>query len=184
MNVSVRAYQPSDETAWTRCRTLAFLDTAYFDDVTPAKPSYEGASIELVAHDGDGFVGLLDATIDGQTATIETIATHPDHQRSGVGDALLTRTRRLLPSAVTVLDAWTRDDLGANNWYRTRGFEESFRYLHVYASGNELAEAVAATRHELTAVAGFFHAHIEAEAELRQFFHRLPVCRQYALRLR
>lgn len=29
----IRNYQENDEKSWIRCRLLAFVDTAYFDDV-------------------------------------------------------------------------------------------------------------------------------------------------------
>ena len=44
----VRAYRSDDEKQWVRCRTLAFLDTAYFDNVLVAKERYEHPAIELV----------------------------------------------------------------------------------------------------------------------------------------
>ena len=30
--VTIRDYEPADEEAWLRCRVLAFLHTAYYDD--------------------------------------------------------------------------------------------------------------------------------------------------------
>ncbi len=39
MSYPIRDYRTSDETSWLRCRVLAFLDTAYYDDVWTAKPS-------------------------------------------------------------------------------------------------------------------------------------------------
>src|SRR5699024_9389667 len=35
-------------------------------------------------------------------------------------------------TAVTVIDAWTREDVPELAWYRARGFAESEHYLHVY----------------------------------------------------
>src|SRR5699024_10905432 len=35
-------------------------------------------------------------------------------------------------TAVTVIDAWTREDVPALAWYRARGFAEAEHYLHGY----------------------------------------------------
>ena len=51
--------------------------------------------------------GRLDATTEGSEATITTIAVHPDHQRDGIGGALLNEVRALLPEQLKTLDAWT-----------------------------------------------------------------------------
>ncbi|MDQ1375181.1 MAG: hypothetical protein QOJ09_2519 [Actinomycetota bacterium] len=162
---------------------LAFLDTAYFDDVLTAKPEYENA-IQLVAVDGSALVGLLDVAVEGEAATIETIAVDPSRYRSGVGSALLDEAKTRLPATVRSLDAWTRDDDQANGWYAAKGFVETLRYLHVYASSpEEAASAIRSPMHDLTLVKGFFHAPIEAESQLRESFHRVHICRRYELAL-
>jgi len=40
---------------------------------------------ELVAEDCGAIVGVLDLSAEGQLATIDTIAVHPDHQWRGIG---------------------------------------------------------------------------------------------------
>jgi hypothetical protein len=71
--VPARDYQSSDQQAWLRCQTLAFLRTAYFDDVLTSKPvPIRGA--ELVAVDNSTIVGLLDLTLDGQSARVSDAA--------------------------------------------------------------------------------------------------------------
>lgn len=177
----IRRYEPKDEMRWTRCRTLAFLDTAYFDDVLQSKPIYEDDSIEVVAFDGDDLVGLIDVSCDKTTATIETIAVHPDRQGIGLGTALLSEVVEHLPALVASVDAWTRDDAAANAWYQGQGFVESYKYLHVYANDEEITHASLTTRSGLTPVAGFFHADLKDEKELRALFSRVHVCRQYVL---
>lgn len=179
--LAIRRYDPRDEKRWTRCRTLAFLDTAYFDDVLQSKPVYGGDIIEVVAFDGDDLVGLIDVSYDESTATIETIAVHPDCQGSGLGTALLAEVVEHLPTTVASVDAWTRDDAAANTWYQSRGFAESYKYLHVYATEQEITHASLTTRSGLTPVAGFFHADLKDEKELRGLFRRVHVCRQYVL---
>lgn len=89
--MEIRRYSPKDEIGWIRCRTLAFLNTAYFDNVLNKKEMYENPSIELVALEGGQVVGLLDIEYEEKEKTICTqgegpggmiwhIATHPDYQ--------------------------------------------------------------------------------------------------------
>ena len=181
--VEIRRYHPDDEPGWARCRVLGFLDTSYFDDVQPTKPDHGTDTIELVATDDGVVVGVLDISIDGDLATIDTVAVHPDARRSGVATHMLRHAEDLLEtrSSMTTLDAWTRDDAAANAWYRSSGFVEAYRYLHVTRRPTECAEAVPATRHGLHPVTGFFHATLDDEVEtagrLRQD-PRLPALRE------
>lgn len=178
--LTVREYRTADEADWLRCRVLAFLSTSYFDDVARSKPTYQSPSVELVALRDGALVGLIDVAVAGDAATIETIAVDPDESRSGVGSLLLEEATRLLPRTVRELDAWTREDTAANNWYLSRGFTERFSYLHVFAaSGAEIERAVKSGRQGLLPVSGFFHANIEDEDQLRRRFRRVHVCRQY-----
>ena len=179
-NAVIREYVPADELAWLRCRALAFLSTSYFDDVVRAKPTYKQPSIELVASQDDDLVGILDLAIYGDFVTIETVAVHPDFPRTGIGSALLTEAIRRVPKSLALIDAWTREDEAANGWYRSRGFTEAFRYLHVYASERgEIERAVPSTSGGIRAVSGFFHADVSDEESLRKQFRRVHVCRRY-----
>jgi ribosomal protein S18 acetylase RimI-like enzyme len=106
---------------------LAFLHSAYYDDVLIEKPPVPG-ELELVAADGDDVVALLDVSVDGAAATIESVAVHPDRCRRGLATALLERALADLSArGVRRLEAWTREDEAANAWYRRRGFAESER---------------------------------------------------------
>ena len=194
MSVEVRDYRPSDEQAWLRCRVLAFLGTAYFDDVCTSKP-VPGRGAALVAVDGGAahggvresspaIVGVLDLSVHGPLATIDTIAVHPDHQGAGIGTSLFdqARARAAALGAVTI-DAWTRDDEPVLAWYRARGFAESEHYLHVYADRYvSAAEPLAAVdaRPGLEPVKLFLHAPLAREEELRRTFRRVHVCRRFA----
>ncbi|MFI6903360.1 GNAT family N-acetyltransferase [Nonomuraea sp. NPDC050394] len=176
----------ADEPSWLRCRVLAFLGTAYFDDVAPAKPAITAPGFELVVADRhDTVLGLMDVAVRGELATIETVAVHPDHQHVGIGRALLeqamTRVRAL--SAVTTLDAWTRDDPDALRWYRAMGFRESDRYLHVYATAGEPERALTGARPGLYPVSVFLHAGLAEEERLRREFARVHVCRRFSIAL-
>lgn len=183
MPVVIRDYEPADEQGWLRCRVLSFLGTPYFDDVMTAKQS-PAAGAELVAVQDGTIAGVLDLSVDGALATIDTIGVHPDHQHLGIGTMLLrlARQRAAALGAVTI-DAWTRDHEPALRWYRARGFAESSHYLHVYADhytdAREPAGAVT-FRPGLTPIKVFLHATLDREAELRAAFSRVHVCRRFA----
>ncbi|WP_329481474.1 GNAT family N-acetyltransferase [Kribbella sp. NBC_01484] len=176
---TVRDYAPGDETPWLRCRVLAFLDTTYYDDVATIKPRRE-AGLELVAAFGDQVVGILDASVTGSESTIETIAVHPDYRRLGIAQRLLNEIcDRLQRRGATQVDAWTRDDEGTLAWYRSQGFEQKMRYLHVYASDPDEAVSAFGSQLDLMPRAGFFHAWLDHEDALRNRFSRVYSCRQF-----
>ena len=96
MDYTVRPYRHTDETAWVRCRLLAFLKTSYFDDVKQRKTSIAEPGFELVAVDPAGeLVGLIDVEVEQGEATVDTIAVHPDHVARGIGRALLNDLGRV-----------------------------------------------------------------------------------------
>lgn len=176
---NVRDYRASDQKDWLRCRVLAFLDTAYFDDVWTAKPRIPHG-VELVADFGGSVVGVCDATVDGEVATLETIAVHPDHRRLGVGHALLQSALAAVAGlGARSLTAWTRDDEAAIAWYEAEGFRRSFRYLHVYASSPHEMELAVEAQLDLKPRLGFFHAWEEHEAALRASFTRVHGCHEF-----
>jgi ribosomal protein S18 acetylase RimI-like enzyme len=159
---------------------VAFLRSHYYDDVLIEKPRFDGG-VELVAIDGDAVVGLIDVSVDGPAATIESIAVHPDRCREGIGTALLDGALAWLAERrVRKIDAWTREDEAANGWYRSRGFDESERYLHVYARGDEEISRAVTAEAGLVGVHAFLHmVDIGREREMRDTFARVYVCRCY-----
>ena len=178
--VEVRDYDPADESSWLRCRVLGLLGTTCYDDVWPAK---RRADLELVAVDG-AVAGLLDVSVPGDRAAIETVVVHPDHRGRGIATALLAEAvRRLERCGVRSVDAWTREDEPALNWFARNGFVEECRYLQVYASPAEVG-TVLSVKHGLEPVSAFLHARIEREAEMRQRFERVHVCRRLVRELR
>lgn len=183
MAAEIRQFVSADEAQWLRCRALAFLDTAYFDDVVANKQPSQDA-IELVAvHDGL-IVGILDATIEKAIATVDTIAVHPDFRRQSIATRLLKEGMAgAAKRGATTIDAWTRDDAWVLAWYRARAFVEDEHYLHVYADyraqAGEPSDAV--TSHDrLQAVKVFLHAELDAETEMRRRFQRVHVCRRFS----
>jgi ribosomal protein S18 acetylase RimI-like enzyme len=176
---AVREYAQDDERSWLHCRVLSFLDTNYYDDVVTAKPVRD-PGLELVAVDGDQVIGLLDASLDGTSSTIETLAVHPDHRRLGIARVLLAEiATRLQTRGAIQVDAWTRDDAGTLAWYQSQGFVQKTHYLHIYASTPEEARAVFGSPLNLMPRSGFFHAWPDEEDALRNQFTRVHTCRQY-----
>ncbi|HEY9290300.1 MAG TPA: GNAT family N-acetyltransferase [Microlunatus sp.] len=176
---TIRPYQPTDETGWLRCRVLSFLDTGYYDDVCRTRPRKDDLAVSLVAVSDNQVVGLIDVTVAGTAATIDSIAVHPDCQHHGLGSRLLESALEQLSPQVSSIDAWTREDEAANRWYQSHGFHEHDRYLHVYKDWDESTDGITAPRPLSAPVTAFMHASIEHEAELRSRFRRVYICRQY-----
>ena len=190
MNYTIREYTPADETSWVRCRVLAFLDTAFYDSVVPSKRAMGLPGLELVVVDEAGsVVAIMDTGIEGELATIDTVAVHPDHRRRGLGRQLLARTREWAREVgATTLDAWTRDDADTLAWYRSQGFAESDHYLHVYAfhytDPAEPGRAIAVPRAGLRPMLVFGHAPRADEERLRSEFARVHVDRRFSMPIR
>lgn len=189
----VREYRDTDADSWLRCRLLSFFYTNYYDDIVTARSEYEHPSIRSVAvesgdADSDGdVVGLMDTTFDGTNATIEVLAVHPDHARRGIGTALLHRCLadpRFTDAGVETLDAWTREDEPANKWYLANGFVEEFSYLHVHVDVTDDTTGFESPDGLTKPLRALVHASRDREAELRQRFGRVYVCRRYVRTIR
>ena len=177
-STTLRRFAPEDEPSWLRCRVLSFLGSAYFDDVRTRRPS--DPQLQLVAVRGDAVIGILDVEIEGSLATIDTLATHPDHQQEGIASRLLALALEQLPPGVTTLDAWTRDNEAALAWYRRHGFAESDHYLHVYKSWGEDVPGFTSPEGLSAPVIAFCHGALADEEEMRERFDRVHVCRRFS----
>jgi putative acetyltransferase len=119
----IRAYTPSDldavTDAWYAASLLAhsFLPAEFFvaeraalrDEWMPVAEAYVyGAGDDVV-----GFVALVGDEIGG-------LFVHPDHQRRGVGRALLDHVRSLRPSLE--VDVFAENEIG-RRFYAEYGFE-------------------------------------------------------------
>jgi ribosomal protein S18 acetylase RimI-like enzyme len=185
MALTLRDYEPGDEAGWLRCRVLSFLHTAYYDDVVPTHPPPTLPGFGLVALESGAIVGVLDVSVVANLATIDTIAVHPDAQRRGIGSALfMEAVARAGAAGATTIEAYTRDDEQALAWYRAQDLTESEHYLHVYANlyadPAEPKRAIASAHLGLEPVVVFSHHTLEQEAELRQQFRRVHVCRRFS----
>lgn len=196
MGFTIRDFADVDEPSWLRCRVLSFLGSSYYDDVAIARTSFPGQAIRLVAAQdkpegmttpGDQeVIGILDVELweegGASVATIDTVAVHPDHQRSGIAGALLRHAVATLAGhGVRWLDAWTREDPASNAWYAAQGFALDQTYLHVYKD-----DAAGDPDHGHTApfglaapVKAFFHGPDEDPGRWRERFARVHQCRRY-----
>jgi GNAT superfamily N-acetyltransferase len=130
--------------------------------------------------------------MDGNGGTIDTIATHPDHQGKGVATALLRTALPVLqdlgiatldastpgrldawtPGRLDAwtpgrLDAWTPEDAPANGCYLRNGFSEIYRYMHVYLGAYDDPDGFATPEGLSLPIIGFMHGLLEHETELR-----------------
>lgn len=145
----IRDYQNDDEQGWLRCRVLAFLNTAYYDNVLNKKEVYKNPSIELVAEIDGKIVGLIDVEYEKKEKTVCSrgtglggmiwhIAVHPDYARQGIGESLLKAAeKRAIDLNLNRFEAWTRDDGWVRSWYEKMGFRLTESYYHLYFEGNE-----------------------------------------------
>jgi ribosomal protein S18 acetylase RimI-like enzyme len=149
MKLTIREYNESDEKAWVRCRVISFLDTAYYDNVYQKKERYENPSIELVAEMDGKIVGLLDLEYDNEKGdvcykseeiggVIWHLAVHPDYRRNKIADKMLEiAVEKAKEQNCKIIQAWTRDDIAALEWYKKNNFTKRESYYHVYVSGSE-----------------------------------------------
>lgn len=165
----LRKYNEKDEQGWLRCRVLAFLNTAYYDNVLKEKEVYENPSIELVAIQDQQVVGLIDIEVETEPKSVCTmqdelggmiwhIAIHPDYQRQGIGEKLLEAAIEYAKeSNLKYLEAWTRDDDWVQAWYEKKEFKQTSSYYHLYLEGAELNAIPREKRQNFYAVSMFAH---------------------------
>ncbi|HHK5601563.1 TPA: GNAT family N-acetyltransferase [Bacillus tropicus] len=165
----IRDYQNEDEQGWLRCRVLAFLNTAYYDNVLNKKEVYENPSIELVAEMDGEIVGLIDVEYEKKEKTVCSrgtglggmiwhIAVHPDYARQGIGESLLKAAeKRAIDLNLNRFEAWTRDDDWVRNWYEKMGFRLTESYYHLYFEGKEVNNRISSNIPNLYPILVFGH---------------------------
>jgi ribosomal protein S18 acetylase RimI-like enzyme len=194
----IREYSTDDEKGWVRCRVLAFLDSAYYDDVYPEKEHYSSQSIELVAEIEGKVIGLLDIECENEPRTICSrgpdldekhlagmiwhLAVHPDFRSQGIARNLLLHaieeSRRL---GISRLEAWTRNDIQVEKWYQSQGFQRVESYYHIYMDSNEIApEIVNAEVPGMKLMSAFAHYTGNDDSIINQF-KRVYRCNRYDL---
>ncbi|WP_037593004.1 GNAT family N-acetyltransferase [Sporosarcina sp. D27] len=165
----IRDYEPNDEMGWVRCRVLAFLETAYFDNVLKQKERYDNPAIELIAEMDGQIVGLIDVEYEKEERTVCSrgeglggmiwhIAVHPDFSRQGIGQQLLnSAVNRAKAIGLNRFEAWTRDDLWVWNWYEKQKFTNVYSYYHIYFEGDEMTQRIQSEIPKLHLVNAFAH---------------------------
>lgn len=165
----IREYKDTDEISWVRCRTLSFLNTAYFDNVLNKKEKYENPAIELVAELNGQIIGLIDVEYEKEEKTVCSrgqglggmiwhVAVHPDYYRQGIGKQLLQEAeKRATNLGLNRFEAWTRDDCWVRNWYEKVQFKKVYSYYHIYLEGNEMKNRIQSTIPNLHLVNTFAH---------------------------
>lgn len=192
----IRKYGPKDEQGWVRCRVLAFLDSAYYDNVLREKEHYEHPAIELVAEIDQQIVGLIDIEYEtehgsvcskrsGLGGMIWHVAVHPDYRKRGIAAALLQAAEKLAKQeGIVRLEAWTRDDEWVNQWYEKQGFEWRESYLQVFMEGTQEIDSVLQNHNsELIPVLAFAHFLGQEKEKIKRKFKRVHECNLYERKL-
>ena len=186
--MEIRDYHVDDEIGWVRCRVLAFLDTAYYDNVLQKKETYAHPSIELVAIENQQVIGLIDIEYEEQAHTVCSrgegiggmiwhIAVHPDYRRQGIGHQLLKAAeKRAREKKLNRLEAWTRDDDWVNNWYIHNQFSLVDSYLHVFLDGDEMKQTLTSDIQELFPIQAFAHYVGKEQENIKERFTRVHDC--------
>ncbi len=98
--------------------------TAYTDDPEALRKGYENSLLVLAAYEGEELLGIIRAVGDGYTVVfVQDILVFPEHQRKGVGSALL---RALLDryASVRQIELVTDDTPKTIAFYQSLGFME------------------------------------------------------------
>lgn len=145
----IRAYMPSDEQGWLRCRVISFLDCSYWNDVKTSKERYSHPTVSLVAQERGQIVGLLDVELDsddiaypdcGRGAVLWHMAVLPEYRRQGIAAKLWKEAeKRLIAEGITYCELWTQEDDAANRFYRAMGFTQQVQnsWLRCYAKWDD-----------------------------------------------
>ncbi|AAM26009.1 MULTISPECIES: GNAT family N-acetyltransferase [Bacillus] len=180
----IRDYQNDDEQGWLRCRVLAFLNTAYYDNVLNKKEVYKNPSIELVAEIDGKIVGLIDVEYEKKEKTVCSrgtglggmiwhIAVHPDYARQGIGESLLKAAeKRAIDLNLNRFEAWTHDDGWVRSWYEKMGFRLTESYYHLYFEGNEMNNRISSNIPNLYPVFTFGHYDGEETEQFKELTRR------------
>jgi ribosomal protein S18 acetylase RimI-like enzyme len=112
------------------------------------------------------------------------LAVHPDHQRTGIGAALLRDAEhRARARGIERFEAWTRDDAGTRAWYEATGFDLVDSYLNVYIELDEgLRDLFPVTSDGIRPVKMFAHYVGDDRDAMRERFARVHENVLYELR--
>ena len=197
----IRKFTKYDEEGWVRCRVLAFLDSAYYDDVHREKEHYESQSIELVAEVQGEIVGLIDIECENEPHTVCSsssdgdesrlagmiwhLAVHPGFRRQGIAKGLLQQaieeSREL---GLSRQEAWTRNDGQAEMWYQKQGFQRAESYYHIYIDSDEITPEILNAKVSGMYLRSTFAHYTGNDTSIISKFKRVYRCSRYDLILK
>lgn len=103
--------------------------TAYTDHPKTLRKGFENSLLTLAAYEGEQLLGIIRAVGDGHTIVfVQDILVAPEHQRKGIGTALLQ----------TVLDRYShvrRIELATDNTEKTVAFYKSMGFREMSEIG-------------------------------------------------
>ena len=98
--------------------------TAYTDHPDTLKRGYENSLLTLAAYEDDQLLGLIRTVGDGHTIVfVQDILVFPEHQRKGIGSALLQAILDRY-SHVRQIELATDNTLKTIAFYKSMGFRE------------------------------------------------------------
>ena len=103
--------------------------TAYTDQPEVLRKGFENAMLTLAAYEGDQLLGIIRAVGDGYTVVfVQDILVFPEHQRKGIGSALLQ----------AILDRYShvrQIELATDNTPKTVAFYKSMSFRELSEIG-------------------------------------------------
>ena len=150
--IDITDYEVAYEDSWVRCKALSYLHSQFHDQMSRNKDRYSlvedgyNEVIELIALDGQKVVGLIDVGVYSeersrhdvyvphahQGAYLDSIAVHPDYQKSGIAQSLWNQVvDQLKEKQVDYLTIFTRDDIAANAFYQKNGAQLLTKHYRV-----------------------------------------------------
>ena len=98
--------------------------TAYTDQPEVLRKGFENSLLTLAAYEGDQLLGIIRAVGDGYTVVfVQDILVFPEHQRKGVGSALLQAILERY-SHVRQIELATDNTPKTIAFYKSMGFRE------------------------------------------------------------
>lgn len=98
--------------------------TAYTEHPDVLRKGFENSMLTLAAYDGEELMGIIRAVGDGYTIVfVQDILVFPEHQRKGVGSALLQAVLDKY-SHVRQIELATDNTEKTVAFYRSMGFQE------------------------------------------------------------
>ncbi|GKX29184.1 N-acetyltransferase [Vallitalea longa] len=193
----IRNYRKTDEKEWLKCRVLSFFDCSYYDDIVRKKPTYQNETIDLVAEEKGTIIGFIEVEIEKKIkdvcylhgelgGVIWNLGVLPEYRNKNIATLLLEETKKIaITKNITRFEAWTQDDVSANNWYIGRGFKYIEGYLNVYASGKQCKENNLINKDESTnSIRSLnFETTLDRKTEMEQKYYRVHEVRLYQLEL-